>query len=78
MAWGCIVILEYNDKGTDDGVSLPSPVIRPIDFGAAPNHVLYAIMKAIASGICLTKDSCIVRYVSWKAMEVDYSTIERK
>ena len=50
MAWVCIVVLEDNDKGTDDGASSPSPVIRPIDFGAALNDVLYAIIEAIASG----------------------------
>ena len=50
MAWDCIVVLEDYDKGTDDGASSPSPVIRPIDFGTAPNDVLYAIMEAITSG----------------------------
>ena len=40
MAWGCIVVLKDNDKGTDDGASSPSSVIRPIDFGATPSDVL--------------------------------------
>ena len=55
MAWGRIVVLEDNDKGTDDGASSPSPVIRPIDFGAAPNDVIYAIMEAMANGTCRVK-----------------------
>ena len=51
MAWGCIVVLENNDKGTDDGASSHSPVIRrTIDFGAAPSDLAYKITKAIASG----------------------------
>ncbi len=50
MTWVCIVVLEDNDKGTDDGASSSSLGIRPIDFGAAPKDVLYAIMKAIARG----------------------------
>ena len=50
MAWGSIVVLEGNDKEVDDGASSPSLVIRPIDFGTAPNDVPYAIMEAIANG----------------------------
>ena len=52
ISWGRLAVLEENDKGTDDGASSPSPVIRPIDFGAAPNDVLYVLMEAIASSTC--------------------------
>ena len=49
MAWGCIVILGDSGGGTSpDGVAAR---YSPIDFGAAPNDVLYTIMESITSGI---------------------------